>query len=295
MSKFNLDNKVLQWLVLLLLAFIWGSSFILMKKGLEVYSHTIVAALRISIAFLFLLPFAFKQIKKIEKKYWKYLVASGLLGNGVPAFLFTLAQTEISSSLSGMLNSLVPIFALIVGAILFRQRVKKFQLIGVTIGLIGAIGLIVSNGFNLENSNTNYSFLIVLATICYAFSVNIIKIHLKEIKAIAITSLAFLTIGPLAIIYLLNTDFIEITKTSTDSINALIYIGLLAIFGTAISVILFNLLIKRTTALFASSVTYLIPVFAIMWGVLAGETLTFYHIISISIILIGIYFINKVG
>ncbi len=295
MSKFNLDNKLLQWLVLFVLAFIWGSSFILMKKGLEVYSHTIVAALRISIAFLFLLPFAFKQINKIKRKYWKYLIASGFLGNGVPAFLFTLAQTEISSSLSGMLNSLVPIFALIVGAILFKQRVKKFQLIGVTIGLIGAIGLIASNGLNLENSNNNYSFLVVIATMCYAFSVNIIKVHLKEIKAIAITSLSFLTIGPFTIIYILSTDFIEITITSAYATNALIYIGLLAILGTAISVILFNLLIKRTTALFASSVTYLIPVFAIMWGILAGEILTFYHLISISVILLGIYFINKIG
>ncbi|MDF1673385.1 MAG: DMT family transporter [Vicingaceae bacterium] len=295
MSKLNLDNKVLQWLTLFLLAFIWGSSFILMKKGLEVYSHTLVAALRISIAFLFLLPFAFKQINKIEKKYWKYLIATGILGNGIPAFLFTLAQTEISSSLSGMLNSLVPIFALLVGAILFKQRVKKFQLIGVSIGLIGAVGLIATNGLNLENSNSSYSFLILLATICYALSVNIIKVYLKEIKAIAITSLAFLSIGPLAILYILNTDFVEITKTSAQATNALIYIGLLAIFGTAISVILFNLLIKKTTALFASSVTYLIPVFAIMWGVLAGEILTVFHLASISIILLGIYFINKIG
>lgn len=293
MKKFNLDNKFLQWLVLFILAFIWGSSFILMKKGLEVYSHTIVAALRISIAFLFLLPFALKHITKTERKYWKYLIATGLLGNGIPAFLFTLAQTEISSSLSGMLNSLVPIFALIVGAILFKQRVKKFQLIGVAIGLIGAIGLIVSNGVELGNSNTNYSFLVVLATICYALSVNIIKVHLKEINAIAITSLAFLTIGPISIIYLLNSDFLEITMLNPHSSNALLYITLLAIFGTALSVILFNLLIKRTTAIFASSVTYLIPVFAIMWGVFVGELLTLAHFISIAIILLGIYFINS--
>ena len=293
MGKFNLNNKLLQWIVLLLLAFIWGSSFILMKKGLEVYSHTIVAALRISIAFLFLLPFAFKHIKGIEKKYWKYLIASGFLGNGIPAFLFTLAQTEISSSLSGMLNSMVPIFALIIGAILFKQKVKKFQFIGVIIGLIGAIGLIASDGLDIENSNTKYSFLVVLATICYALSVNIIKVHLKEIKAIAITSLAFLTIGPFSIIYLFNTDFIIQTTNNPYALNALTYISLLAIFGTAISVILFNLLIKETTALFAASVTYLIPAFAIMWGIFIGETLTAYHLISILIILLGVYFINQ--
>lgn len=293
MSRFNLNNKLLQWFVLLILAFIWGSSFILMKKGLEVYSHNVVAALRISIAFLFLIPFALKYFKSVEKKYWKYLIASGLLGNGIPAFLFTLAQTEITSSISGMLNSLVPIFALLVGVLLFKQKTKKTQLIGVSIGLVGAILLITANGLEFKSSNIWYSLLVVAATICYALSVNIIKVKLKEINAIAITSLSFLTIGPLVLIYLFSTNFIDVTIINPLANKALIYISLLAIFGTAISVVIFNLLIKKTTALFASSVTYLIPVFAIMWGFLAGETLTFMHLTSISIIFIGIYFINK--
>jgi drug/metabolite transporter (DMT)-like permease len=264
-----------------------------MKRGLEVYNHTVVAALRISISFIVLIPFAISHLKKIEKRYWKYLVASGFLGNGIPAFLFTFAQTEISSSLSGMLNSLTPIFALVAGVLLFKQSAKAAQIIGVLVGLTGATGLILSNGLDVNGSNLSYSFLIVLATICYALSVNIIKIHLKEINSTAITALAFLCIGPFTIGYLFTTDFIAISQSSPFALDAILYIVLLAIFGTAISVILFNMLIKKTTTLFASSVTYLIPIFAIMWGVIDGEALNWKHFLNIIIVLFGIYFINK--
>ena len=166
MSVFNLNNKFSQWTILLLLAFTWGSSFILMKRGLEVYDHFLVAALRISLTFIFLAPFAFFYLKKVKKKYWKYLLFSGLFGNGIPAFLFTIAQTNISSSLSGMLNSLTPIFALIVGLLIFKQTVKKQQIIGVFIGLLGALSLILSNGLALNNAEVGYSFYVILATIC---------------------------------------------------------------------------------------------------------------------------------
>jgi len=264
-----------------------------MKRGLEVYSHSTVAGLRISISFLLLVPFALRHIRKVDKKYWKYLIASGFLGNGIPAFLFTKAQTEIPSSLSGMLNSLTPIFALIVGILLFKTKPLKTQVVGVSIGLIGAFLLISSNGINLENSNLSFTLLIVLATICYAFSVNIIKTYLKDINSIAITSLAFLSIGPFVISYLFTTDFIYITNNNPESGSALFYITLLSVFGTAISVILFNMLIKKTSTLFATSVTYLIPVFAIMWGLLDTETINYLQILGISIILIGVYFINK--
>ena len=294
MRFFDLNKKGWQWVILLILAFIWGSSFILMKRGLEVYSHSVVAALRISIAFLFLLPFAIRNLKKVEKKYWKYIIASGFLGNGIPAFLFTKAQTEISSSLSGMLNSLTPIFALVVGILLFKTKTETLKIIGVFIGFIGAIGLIASNGIDIGNSKMAYSFFVVLATICYAFSVNIIKVNLKEIGSVVITSIAFVSIGPLAITYLFTTDFITISSNNSQAGTALFYISILAIFGTAISVVLFNMLIKKTSTLFASSVTYLIPFFAIMWGIIDGEKLNIMQLISLIITIIGVYCINKI-
>lgn len=279
--------------MLILLAFIWGSSFILMKKGLEEYNHTTVAALRVTIASIFLLPFAFKYFASIEKKHWKYIIISGILGNGIPAFLFTLAQTKIPSSISGILNSLTPIFALIIGGLIFKRKTNHSNIAGVLIGLSGAIGLILSEGINLKNSNLSYSIFIIIATICYAFTVNIIKTYLKEVNSIAITALAFLSIGPITMIYLIfGTSFFK-NLGHTVSFLPLFQISILAIVGTALSVILFNILIKKVSTLFATSVTYLIPAFAIIWGVIDGESITFIHIICLSITLLGIYFINK--
>jgi len=294
MRFFDLNKKIWQWTVLIFLALTWGSSFILMKRGLEVYSHTVVAALRISITFLVLFPFAIKLFKKVEKEYWIYIILTGIIGNGIPAFLFTLAQTKVSSSLSGMLNSLVPILALIIGALLFKAKPTITQITGVIIGLTGAVGLIFSKGFDIQNTNISYTTYILIATICYALSVNIIKTYLKEVNSLTITALAFLTIGPFAIAYLFTTDFIYVSINNSTAISALAYISLLSIFGTAISVILFNMLIKKTSTLFATSVTYLIPIVAIFWGLSDGEIINITQLISVIITLLGIYFINKV-
>ncbi len=293
MSFFDLNKKVWQWFVLFFLAFIWGSSFILMKRGLEVYSHTNVAALRITISFICLIPFAIIGFKKVKRKDWKYLVASGFFGNGIPAFLFTKAQTQLPSGLSGILNSLTPIFALIIGILFFKAKSSLLQIIGVVIGLAGAIGLISSNGIDINNTHFSYSFYIIGATLCYAISVNILKYSLKELNATTITSLAFLSIGPFCIFYLLASDFTEVTISNEESLSAIIYISVLAIFGTAVSVILFNMLIKKTTALFAASVTYIIPIVAILWGIFDGEIFNIFQGICVGIILFGVYFINK--
>ncbi|PCI93570.1 MAG: EamA family transporter [Flavobacteriales bacterium] len=293
MAFFDLNKKIWQWITLLFLAIIWGSSFILMKKGLEVYSHSVVAALRISIAFLVLIPFAITSLKKVRLKDWKYIIFTGIVGNGIPAFLFTLAQTKVASSLSGMLNSLVPVFALIIGVILFKSKPLKSQIIGIIIGLLGAIGLITSNGLNFENSNINYSLLIVLATLCYALSVNVIKTYLKEINSIHIAALSFFSLGPFTIAYLFTTDFVNVSISNPFSNIALIYIVILSVFGTALAIILFNMLIKKTSTLFATSVTYLIPIVAIFWGFFDGEKINILQLISVIIILTGIYFINK--
>ncbi|MGB0887981.1 MAG: DMT family transporter [Vicingaceae bacterium] len=293
MKFFDLNKNVWQWITLLFLAIIWGSSFILMKKGLVVYSPNIVAALRVSLAFIVLAPFAIKFVKKVKLKDWKYLVFAGVIGNGIPAFLFTFAQTEVASSLTGMLNSLVPIFSLIFGVILFNTKPVKTQVLGIFLGLVGACGLIFSNGLPTENSNFYYTLLIVLATVCYALSVNVIKTYLKEINSIHIAALSFLSIGPFAIIYLLTTNFVAVTINNPASFVALIYISILAILGTALAIIVFNMLIKTTTTIFATSVTYLIPIVAIFWGLFDGETLSINQVISALITLVGIYFINK--
>ncbi len=293
MKFFDLSKPLWQVLAILLLAFIWGSSFILMKKGLVAYSSSEVAALRMVIAFLCFLPFILYNIKKVDKKYWKYLIIVGLFGNGIPAFLFTKAETGISSSLAGMLNSLVPLFTITLGVLFFKVPTNKLKFIGVFIGLIGAVMLITGNGFDIGESETSYSFYVIAATLCYAISVNTIKKYLQEVNSIVVSSFAFLFIGPPLLIYLFTTDFVYTTFNNPEATTALSYIFILSLFGTAFSLIIFNMLVKQTSALFASTVTYLIPVFAIMWGIFDGELINLIQVLGIVVILVGIYFVNK--
>lgn len=289
----KLETKSSQYLILLLLAAIWGSSFILMKRGMTVFSPNQVAALRMFIAFVFLLPLTYKHIKKEMVPHWKAFLAVGFFGNFVPAFLFTKAETGISSSLAGMLNSLTPLFTLILGIAFFKIKVTRINVLGIIIGFAGALGLISASGLADLGTNINYSYLVVIATFFYGVSVNIIKKYLSGINSVTITVWAFTMVGPPAGLYLITTDFSERLQFASGAIEAMGYITLLAVVGTAIAVIVFNMLIKQTTALFASSVTYLIPIVAMIWGFADHENVNFMHFLCICIILIGVYMVNK--
>ena len=280
------------YISLILLAVVWGSSFILMKRGLVAYDYMQVAALRIFIAFLSLAPFMLKAIKVVRRKHLLAIVAMALFGNGMPAFLFTKAQTELDSSIIGILNSLVPLFTLLLGVYFFKTKPTKNNIAGIIIGLCGAVVLICSTmGGGIEINK--YVFLVISATVMYAISINVIKKYLHDLDALSITALAFLLIGPLSAIYIFNTDFLEIATTTNQGLIALGYIALLAVVCTSAAVVLFNKLISQSTAVFASSVTYLIPVVAIFWGVFDGEEVVLIHLLSVVIILSGVYLVNK--
>lgn len=276
---------------MILLAFIWGSSFILMKKGLHIFSYTQVADLRMSLAWLSLLPLVWSQLKKTPAHFWIPLAVVGLFGNGIPAFLFTKAQTQLDSSLTGILNALVPLFTLLIAVFVFKTKVKWYNILGILIGLTGAIWLVAGDGVVMENAH--YAWFVVVATICYAISLNTIKNYLGELNPIHITGLAFFFVGPPTLIHLFSTDFLEIMNTQEKAWSALGYIFILAVIGTSMAVAIFNKLVARTTAIFASSVTYLIPIFAIMWGVIDGEQIALQHILGTAIIFAGIYLVNK--
>lgn len=291
---FDLNKPIIQWILLIFLAFVWGSSFILMKRGLISFDNTQVASLRILVSFIFLSPIIVKNFKKIEKSQWVNIFIAGLLGSGIPAFLFTKAQTHISSSLSGMLNSLVPLFTVIIGLLFFGLKLRWLKIVGVVVGLVGAIGLLsAGEGISLTNDDFTYGFYVVLATICYALNINFIKTRLVAVNSVNITSFGFLLIGPLSGIYLFTTDFTEILQQDPQAWTNFFYICLLAIFGTSIAVILFNMIIKKVSAVFASSVTYIIPVFAIFWGFVDGENILPMQLICIAFILTGVYIVNK--
>jgi len=287
-----MEKSFKNYITLIFLAVVWGSSFILMKRGLAAYDYMQVAALRLFIAFLSLTPFMLKAIKVVQRKHLLAIVAMALFGNGMPAFLFTKAQTELDSSIIGILNSLVPLFTLLLGVYFFKTKPTKTNIVGVIIGLFGAVVLIYSTMGEGVKIN-NYGFLVILATVMYAISINVIKKYLHDLDALSITALAFLLIGPLSAIYIFNTDFLEIATTTNQGVIALGYIALLAVVCTSSAVVIFNKLISQSTAIFASSVTYLIPVVAIFWGVFDGEKVTLIHLLSVVIILSGVYLVNK--
>lgn len=291
-QKIKLENKAWQWAILLFLSLIWGTSFILMKRGLESYSHSQVAAFRIFFSFVFMLPVTIRNIKVINRDNLLSLMIVGLIGFAIPAFLFTKAQTRIDSSLAGMLNSLTPLFTLFVGIVFYRNRARWVSITGLIMGLIGAIGLMWNGDMNIFKGINVFALFIVAATICYGINVNEIKFKLGNLSSLEITSLAFLFTGPIAGIYLLFTDFTMVTETPDYLLN-LMYIALLALFSSVIAVLIFNHLIKYTTTLFATSVTYIIPLFAIMWGIIDGESIRLMQLIWITVILLGVYLVNK--
>jgi len=285
------QNRGLVIFLILLLAIVWGSSFILMKKGLIVYTPYQVGAIRMFVSMLFLFPFLIGHFKKVERSRWKYLMLAGLCGNGIPAVLFPLAETEISSALAGMINSTVPIFTLILGVLFFQMKSDKTKLLGIFIGLIGAI-LFVGGGGSEITGNSNYAYFIVIACICYAVSVNTIRNYLLGIDAIRNTGFSLLFAGIPLGIYLFSTDFVARTMSSPDAIFSLSCVIVLGLFGTAISTILFNRLIRLTDSLTASSVTYLIPVVALAWGLFDGEKPSVIHYIGFVLIISGVYLVS---
>ncbi len=287
-----MEKSVRNYASLAFLALIWGSSFILMKRGLEVFDFMEVAALRIVIAFVSLTPFLPQAFKFVKPKHYFPIVISALLGNGIPAFLFTKAQTELDSSLVGTLNGIVPLFTLILGVYFFSAKPSKANILGIFMGLLGIVFLAFStlkDGFAFNG----YIFLVVLATIFYATSINVIKKYLQDLNPASIAALAFLIIGPIAAVYLFNTSFLYQLQTHPDGYKALGYIALLSVLGTSMAAIIFNRLLNRSSAIFTSSITYLIPIVAIFWGVLDGEIITSYHVLGSVIILSGVYLVNK--
>ncbi len=281
-----------QWTMLLFIAFLWGSSFILMKHGLETFSFEQVASMRMFFAFIFFLPFIIKKIKKYPiKKTWSFIIV-GFVGNYMPGLLYTSAQTHIDSSLAGVLNSLVPVFTLIIGLILYKVSFERSKIWGIAIGLVGAMALILGQSSSAENSNPLYAGLVIVATIGYAISINETKFKLKDVDALSVTVYSFLLVGPVAGIHLLFSDYTEALKTPDFSLNLSLIVAL-AFFSTFVAVSIFNVLIKYTDTLFSSAVTYVIPVFALGWGFMDGEIFSIIQIIGTVIILLGISLINK--
>lgn len=217
-----------------------------------------------------------------------------MMGIFIPAFLFATAQTKMGSAITGILNSLTPMFTLIIGVLLFNQKFVTRSLLGIVIGL-GGTALLIASRVDGELGGINlFALFVILACVCYGINVNFIKQKVSDLKSLTITSISLLLIGPLALIYLLGfTDFTNKLSATPASWEALGYLVLLGLMSTAIATLLFNRLIKISTPIFASSITYLIPLVAVMWGLLDGEHLTGGHFAGMAAIIGGVYLTNK--
>ena len=293
MTAAQLETPPLKaWLLLLLLALIWGSSFLLMKKGLLVFSPDQLAALRIGTAGIVLLPWLTQRIKTVQRQHLLKLFSVGLVGSFIPAFLFAFGQTQLASGVTGVLNTLTPLATLVIGVLLFKQSSRLQQWLGVVMGLLGTVVLISANSSG-DLSLNSYALLIVGATICYGINLNLIKHKIADLSALTITGVSLFLMAPPAFIYLLLfTPFTSQVDHPQFSL-ALTAILLLAIIGTAAALVIFNTVVKMTDTTFTSSVTYLIPIVALILGVLDGEPFFVEHAIGMSAILAGVWIANR--
>ena len=287
-----MKTKELKWIYLVVLALIWGSSFILIKRGLIGLNPLQVGSLRIIFAALFLIAIGFRSLPKIPLHQWKYLALTALFGTFIPAFLFAIAQTQIDSSVSSILNSLTPLNALIIGALFFGLQFKRTQIIGVLVGLIGTTLLILNGAIHHPEQNYYYAILVLIATLCYATNVNLIKKYLSDLSPLSISTGNFTVMLIPALLILFSTGFFE-TMHQIEVKNSVFYIMILGIIGTGIANIIFFKLIQMSSPVFATSVTYLIPIVAFLWGMLDYEMLTLVQLVGALIILFGVYLTSK--
>ena len=288
-----MQNNTLKWVYLVILSLIWGSSFILIKKGLVGLTPVQLGSFRILFTSFFLLLIGWKSLLTIEKASWKWIIISGVLGTGIPVSLFAYAETEIDSSIASILNSGVPLLTLILGLILFGARFVKKQLLGILLGLTGSIALILIGAQVNPDQNYWYALLVILATLLYAINVNIIKYHMQNISAMAIATGNFVFIFIPALLLLISTGFFTSETIQNPEVQtSLGYILILAILGTAVAKVMFNKLVQISDPVFASSVTYLMPLISVMWGILDGEKFTLLQLAASLIIILGVYLAN---
>jgi drug/metabolite transporter (DMT)-like permease len=265
-----------------------------MKRGLEVFSAGELGSLRVAAASIFLLPLAIARLRGLTGIHYIKLFASGLMGIFFPAFLFAVAQTRLESSVTGIMNSLTPIFTLLIGVFFFRQQFRRQSIAGIILGLIGTVILVLANTGGKVGGVNLFALFVILACIFYATNLNFIKYRIKDLNALTITSVSLMLIGPLAITYLFGfTEFIHKLRTHEGAWVSFGYILLLGFMSTSLATILFNKLVKISSPLYTSSVTYLIPVVAVLWGLFDGEALYAGHFAGMAAIIFGVYLANR--
>ena len=283
------------WFLLILLSLIWGSSFILMFEGLKSFDAVSVALIRMSIAAVCLTPFLVYFRKNINLKEIGLLLIIGLTGNAIPAYLFAQAETVLPTAVVGVLNSMAPIFTLLLGFAFFQMRFPAMNIVGIVIGFVGAAMLALAGSSEADlDTNLSYSLLVVAATLCYGISTNLIKHYFQGRNPVYVATMSLSLVGwPSLVLLLTFTDFSTIITTDPQAPVAFGYIFILGAVGTAFGVVMFTKMLQASSIIFATSVTYTIPVVAVFWGLLLAEELNWIHGLGFLVILLGVWLANR--
>ncbi|SHF06249.1 DMT family transporter [Chryseobacterium takakiae] len=288
----NTDRE--KWILLILLSMIWGSSFILIKKSLEHFNPYQVGALRVLIAGIILTPIAISKYKLFPKKHLKWLLLAAFTGNFIPMFLFPIAETEVSSSIAGIVNSMMPIFVIIVGALIWKFGTTRRQITGTFISFTGVC--ILAFGGDAESGTFKLVpiLLLLLATLCYAVSTTTVKSKLMDISSTVLSAFVFTFVLLLpSVIALIFTGFFSTFSLDKNHLTGLMFVSLLSIFGTGLAMMMNYRLLKVSSPLFASTVTLLMPIVAIIWGIIDGEKLTALQFAGAGVIIAGLIFLRS--
>ena len=283
-----------KWAYLFTLSIIWGSSYILIKKGLVGLTPLQVGSFRILFTTVILLAFGYKTLKGLSREQWKWIAHTGFYGTFFPTFLFSFAETEVDSSVASVLNGLTPLFTLILAFFFYKVKIAKKQVFGVLVGFLGTL-LLVAQEFSFSaTGDSKYSLLVVCASVFYGINVNILKDKLSGVSPMGIALGNFLMIAPAALLILLFSDFNWTGfYQETVVVKSMGYILVLALFGTAVAKVMFNKLLALSSVVFAVSITYLLPIVAIGWGLFDGENFGGFQWVAAFLIICGVYLVTE--
>lgn len=279
--------------LLLLISLIWGSSFILIKKSLLTFTPYQLISIRLGLSGLIFLPFVIYKRKEIPWKSWKYFVMIGYIGTLIPFTFYSIGQTKVSSSTAGIINSLTPILTLVMGAIFFSQVINARKVLGVLLGLAGTSFLVWTATHQIGQAGIFYPLIIVSATLFYAFNVNMIAKHLQGVSPVISTAVAFVTTLPPCLLLWGLPGVTSNLQIDAEFWSSVVYLAILAILGTVVATSLYLKLIQKTSPIYATMVSYLIPLSSVIWGALDGENLHFGHLAGMILILAGVYLVQK--
>lgn len=287
-------SELKAWATLIFLSIIWGTSFILIKKALIAFDPVEVAILRVGISGIAFLPLFIHQFRKLEWNRWWFYLIIAITGSGLPAILYAFAQTKLSSATSGILNSITPVFTLIIGVVLFHKATSRKQIVGSVIGFVGVVNLILLDQplDGAEKIPIIYSLFIIAGTLLYGTNVNLVKEFFQHVPPVQLSSFAFVLLGLPVMCFIPFTSIPQTIIEHPEGVNSLLALIALAIFSTVLALIIFYKLVQETSAVFGSSVAYIIPIVAILWGLVDGEFIGWMHLTSMGVILIGVYLIR---